>query len=443
MTTLHDRLADLADEAPTGGPVPDLWTRGRRVHRRRQAGTVIIAVVVLLVIGSLGASSWLKARPDPAPAGGSPALPDRIWMPSRWLPGTDDAGELGQLAAVQYAERSSWNETGEGVAGISATTGEYRFLDLPDASQNEVALAPDGRHVAYWYTGATRLSPNSASGPVVGVAVYDTTTGEVVRYAVPTDHGLMTGGVETLAWADDDRLVLSYAQYRGGDADSSNDRSSAANGPGILVWEPGSGRAPTLLRGIDGTVDSSTGDGEILLLDFPRMTWIDLDDPAHAVSFRGPNVLGVGDTAVDTSGTRLAGPLGNHNPAPISVLRIRPDGTTTPAREVPESGRTFAVRAWLDGGHVAADRRRIGSGIGPSALYDVDLRTGESAEILRFPDDTYGTRTLLATDLLEAPSVTRPAPPRPLDPRKVAALEASVIVLGLGAVLVWRRRVRA
>ena len=37
MTTLHDRLADLArDQAPTAPPAPELWVRGRRYHRRRR-----------------------------------------------------------------------------------------------------------------------------------------------------------------------------------------------------------------------------------------------------------------------------------------------------------------------------------------------------------------------------------------------------------------------
>ena len=38
MSTLHDRLADLAGEAPHPSADPDLWDRGRRYGRRRRVG---------------------------------------------------------------------------------------------------------------------------------------------------------------------------------------------------------------------------------------------------------------------------------------------------------------------------------------------------------------------------------------------------------------------
>ena len=51
MDTLHDRLAELAEDAPTGGPpAAELWARGKRAHRLR-AGAVAAA---LLVVGAIG-----------------------------------------------------------------------------------------------------------------------------------------------------------------------------------------------------------------------------------------------------------------------------------------------------------------------------------------------------------------------------------------------------
>lgn len=40
MTSLHDRLADLAEDAPVGAPTPDLWTAGVRRGRKVRAATV-------------------------------------------------------------------------------------------------------------------------------------------------------------------------------------------------------------------------------------------------------------------------------------------------------------------------------------------------------------------------------------------------------------------
>src|SRR4051812_40287554 len=51
MDTLRDRLAELADDAPTGGAPPaELWARGKRAHRLRSAGLA----AALLVIGAVG-----------------------------------------------------------------------------------------------------------------------------------------------------------------------------------------------------------------------------------------------------------------------------------------------------------------------------------------------------------------------------------------------------
>jgi hypothetical protein len=437
MTTLHDRLATLAEDAPPGGPVPDLWERGRRYHRQRRTGTVVMATAVVLGLLALGTLNWWRAQPEPAPANGTPALPQKIWMPSPFLPGTDDAGPLGQLAAVQSAERTGWGGTSSGIVGISATAGEYRFLDLPEASENVPALAPDGRHVAYWYTGETRQSPNSDSGPVVGVAVYDTTTGELVRHPVATDHGLW---IKSLVWADSARLVFRHMQYMGGDGGDEMLQSAGNQDSGLLVWEPGSGADPVRLSGIDGEVEDSTGEGQLLVDGGDDMAWVDLDDPGATVRFPRPNVVSVYSMAADTGGSRLAAPLGNRNPNTLSVVRFDADGTSN--RQIPDSERTFAAWAWLDEDHVAAVRR-VGSGYDASALMRVDVHTGESTEMLRFPPNTYGTQTQVATDLLGAPAAERPAPPQPLDPRVVAVAGITVVLGGLGALLLWRRRVRA
>lgn len=436
MTTLHDRLADLADDAPPGGPAPDLWDRGRRYHRQRRAGTAVIAAAVILGLVVLGTLDWWRARPEPMPANGTPALPQKIWMPSPWLPGTDEAGPLGPLAAVQSATRGSWTGDREGVVGISADSGAYRFLDLPDAvfpGFQRVALSPDGRHVAYWYAGQTAKSPNSASGPTVGVAIYDSTTGDVVRHAVPTDHGL---SAEDLVWADPDRLVFRYLQYRGGDADDEMAQSSAGDDSGLLAWSLDTGAVTRL--GLSDDVESSTGHGQ-LLVSGEHMTWLDLDHPERRRELDMPERGLMFIAAADDRGERIAWPAGNRNPSTVAAGRVQ--GGRVVSSEVPDSGQTFSVRAWLDRHHVAAVQRLSG-GIGPSALYSIDVRTGERTEILRYPLDTYGTTTLLASDLIGGPTAERPPPPTPLDPRKVAGGAVLLVLGGLAGLVMWRRRVR-
>lgn len=443
MTTLHERLADLAEHAPSGAPAPDLWDRGRRAARRQRLGTVAIVAVVILAVVALGTADWLRSRPALAPANGAPALPDRIWAPSRWLPGTDDAGELGQLAAVKFAERGGWTGSDEGVVGISATTGEYRFLDLPDRSSDAVALAPDGRHVAYWYTGETRQSPNSGSGPVVGVAVYDTTTGDVVHQPVETDHGLW---VEDLLWADADRLVFHYLQFRGGDGDDDMAQSSGDNESGLLVWLPGVDE-PTPIRVVGGgpEIEASTGHGQLLLDNAGPLVWFDLDDPDHWRSFGMSSRMGQHVSAVNDDGTLVASVLGSRSPNSISVARVR-HGEPEPAVPVPNTQRTFSVWQWLDRDHVAAvqyagskkSARRLG--FERFALFSVDVITGERQAMIRLPHNDVGASTVLATDLLDRPVVTRSEPPHPWDPRAVAAGEVLLLGGGLVALVLWRRR---
>ena len=438
MSTLHDRLADLADDAPPGGPVPGLWDRGRRYQRQRRTGTLVIAAAVVLALVGLGSLDWWRARPEPMPANGTPALPQKIWAPSPWLPGTDDAGPLGQLAAVQYASRGSWTGGRDGVVGISATGGTYRFLDLPDAVYPPiapVALSPDGRHVAYWYSGQTRLSPHSDDGPVVGVAVYDTATGDVARHPVPSDHGL---SAEDLAWVDADRVVLGYLHWRGGDADPVNDQSGAGDYSGLLLWDPSSGRPPAPLPGArPEDRDVQYAGGGRVLVEPDGVAVLDADTGRRTSLQLRPVPMLMYTMALDATGARVGWIGGNRNPNDIRSARVR-SGALTGA-VVPDSAHTFAVEAWLDDQHVAAVQR--GRGMDTSVLRSVDLETGDRTDIVRYPLGTYGRSTQLATDLLDVPSVARPEPPRPLSPRAVAGGAALVVLGGIGALLMWRRRV--
>ena len=57
MDTLHDRLAELAEDAPTGGaPAAELWASGKRAHRLRAAALA----ATLLVVGAVGTGIGIR-----------------------------------------------------------------------------------------------------------------------------------------------------------------------------------------------------------------------------------------------------------------------------------------------------------------------------------------------------------------------------------------------
>src|SRR6478735_11395339 len=188
VSTLHDRLVDLADDAPTGGALPGLWDRGRRIARRRRIGTAAIAAaacLALLVVAGLGWGSGRPASVAPAGSQRTPAMPDKLYEPSGWLGSFD--GAPGTLAAVFPTRREHLTASEPGIVGVSATTGRYGFIDLPDLAdiadrEGAMALSADGRRLAYWITGETTQSPRAADGdPITGFAVYDAVTGRTER----------------------------------------------------------------------------------------------------------------------------------------------------------------------------------------------------------------------------------------------------------------------
>ena len=216
MDTLHDRLSDLADDAPTGGaPAAELWTRGKRAHRLR-AGAL---AVTLLVVGAVGTGIGIRLadsagnRSDPAPAP-APA-PVVVALPIEYPVGQElpDLGDTpGPLAAI-------WLVPGVGggapeVVGLVAETGTFGTLPIdvwskmyfedPDAY---FALSPDGRRIAY-HTPAEEL------------VVRDLVSGQSYspRFKIkPRPEAEYT-------WVDATHLV--GHDVRGGEADG-------------WVWEPG------------------------------------------------------------------------------------------------------------------------------------------------------------------------------------------------------------
>jgi hypothetical protein len=59
MPTLHERFADLAEDAPQSPTPAGIWRDGRRRARARRVGT---AVVIAATVVGLGAIGGLAAR---------------------------------------------------------------------------------------------------------------------------------------------------------------------------------------------------------------------------------------------------------------------------------------------------------------------------------------------------------------------------------------------
>jgi hypothetical protein len=229
MDTLHDRLADLAEDAPTGGaPAAELWARGKRAHRLR-AGALAATLVVVGAVGTgIGArlADGDGTRSDIAPAGTVGVALPIDYPVGEELP---DLGVTpGPLAAI-------WLAPGVGggapeAVGLVAETG--RFGTLPIEVWSEMyfehpeayfALSPDGRRIAY-HTPAEEL------------VVRDLVSGETYS---PAFDGFKPRPEAEYTWVDATHLVGHVAP----DADpASTHRGSEADG---WVWEPGT--APKLV----------------------------------------------------------------------------------------------------------------------------------------------------------------------------------------------------
>ena len=154
MDALHDRLANVADDAPTGGvPAAELWARGKRAHRLR--ATALAAAV--LVVGTVGTGIGGRlADGDGHRSGHASAGTIGIALPIEYPVGEElpDLGNApGQLAAIWLAPRVGGGAPE--VVGLVAATGTFGTLpiDVSETYYSGVgayfALSPDGRTIAY------------------------------------------------------------------------------------------------------------------------------------------------------------------------------------------------------------------------------------------------------------------------------------------------------
>lgn len=222
MDTLRDRLAELADEAPTSGaPAAELWVRGKRAHRLRATALASMVLVVVAV----------GARLDVGPPDGEPTVllapgdTGGIALPIEYPVGEElpELGDTPGLLAAIWVDRVGGGAPA--LVGLVAETGKFGTLpidlpDHPDDPENPVpfpwvsfALSPDGRRIAY------------ERYPAGDLVVRDLVSGE--EYVAAFEFGHRGVG----RWVDATHLVGYVAV--GSDADA-------------WLWEPGT--APKLVN---------------------------------------------------------------------------------------------------------------------------------------------------------------------------------------------------
>ena len=196
MDTLHDRLAELADDAPTGGaPAAELWARGKRAHRLRAAALA----ATVLVVGAVGTGIGVRLadgdgnRSGPAPAG----TVDTIGLPIAYPVGEElpDLGNTpGPLAAIWMVPRKGGGAP-EAV-GLVAETGTFGTLPI-----NVPHDDPEGSDYM-----VVACRPTAAGSPNVRVPegkliVRDLVSGE--KYSPPSEFKTRDG----FNWVDATHLV--------------------------------------------------------------------------------------------------------------------------------------------------------------------------------------------------------------------------------------------
>jgi len=424
---LTNLLEELAREAPSGGEPPgQLWRRGRRVARTQRLGTITIAAVACVLLIALGSVTWQQRAVEVPPAddaGTSNYLPSRFHPPSPRLPGTDSVGPMGTLIATYAVPRKGWFGSTDGLVGVSASTGAYAFLDLPHAATTfllESALAPDGRHIAYWTTGTVPDPVPDREGETInGYAVYDTVTGEVVAQKPTTERGLGHG---ELIWFDTTHLGVEFGQMQ--DCCSSIDSRS-------MVFDLGSGRA----SGIGVTLDDASTNAVGSLIADSNSVVVKPDGsttPAHAPQ-SGGRVNGSQFDALSPDAKRAAAIVGNGVPGSVYIKDLNAEDF---GYGDPIPGTYAGVVSWLDETHLAALRRHGMDG--RVDLVSLDIEDG-SAEILSEYVDTAD----LALNLIGSPVKTQPAPPRPWSPWVPTIAAAVTLAAAVRGILVWRRRAQA
>lgn len=449
---LHQRLADLAGDAASPAPVDPagLWRTGKRRQRRRTAAAAVAACAVVMA-GISGAGLLVPSADlvgEPSATNTAPALPDRLYAPARWLESNDD-DPVGPFAVLAEDQNGGSSEM-KVYVGVSATTGEYRRIELPWVGEAEfgpmggaAVLSPSGRYIAYWTSADSRAGGRPA--------VYDTVTGRdrlsgwELEDAPEAPYGL---SLWDLRWLDDTRFYLQAGEIQGapGTEDASGSRITGAGwvfdlaekqGLAEQLEVPGAAKA--------GDVLASDGAGHLLVRAKGKGNGYLLVDPARPAEARAVKVVsGEGGTGGVVRASRdgrvaMATQSSEGNPV-LGVTQV--DGSHRLFETVP----AWDVYGWSDETHVVVGvTTPLDDNTSKAAIVEVDVTTGtstrrlEARPIVALPDSGLNPPQL-ATGLLGVPTVHRGEPDWPTDPRVFGALGAGALVLLLTALRIWRRR---
>ena len=424
-----DLLDRLAHGAPQGLVDPDVvWARGRR---RQWGSRLAVAAAAIVVAGMVGIGAAPVVRLVDAPVAGvapgsGTVLPDVVRQPGGWEPAFGSAP--GPLSAVGAGARSGWLSSAPALWGVSALTGESRFLDLPDLAEGDgFALSADGTRLAYWSsTGSPGPADDGGSGlPVAGgITVLDLTSGAEVRWDPGSRFGVWTGG---LAWAG------GTLWFESGDLLDS-DRNSARTA--TYAWTPGQppraladgvlGRADmngSVGTDADGFVVGSgstvkwvrrvTASGDVTRIDLVLDGAVSSPVLAPgglrvaAIRQRSLNYSDASDHALlvgDVDGGQVAlGPVAGVEAQQVLGWR---------------SDRQVAVSSWDQEGQLAH-------------VSAVDVTSGRSEHLV----DVAGALPRFAADAWSGDVVAAPRAPFAPDPRLAAAFSAVLLAFGVS---VWR-----
>jgi len=245
--------------------------------------------------------------------------------------------------------------------GVSATTGDYRFIDLPGRAYAEhggvdyIELSPRGRQIAYRIGGPERVD---------GFASLDTATGKVTTERVPSRFGL---SAQVITWVSEQTLLVRYA--------TSQRREEGGLEPGrarYYRWTPGGPLRPT---------ERSNS---------IKVAW-QLD--------------GVLNTEVNPEGTRAAG----HHGAGPALHVVVADSLRPPvrARRLRIGVPVWQILRWADESHLLL---RAGRRPDRVSVYRVNVDTGAKKLLVREDVARYHPPPRYASALWSRPTAARPLP---------------------------------
>lgn len=439
---LRERLGDLADQVPTTPPPPDLWDRGRRYGRRRTLTQVAVASCCLVLLAVSGNMAWRGlSKPDLAPTQSETSghLPDRIFTPSPWLPGTNDAGPPGRLAVIHPSKRlvaEGWTGSREyiGIVGVSATDGSSRFLDLPTSTDErapseyvQVALSPDGTKVGF-----ARLDGVDAEGfPVLtGWGVYDAITGEVQELEDPEAPEPTGTDVFEIEFTGDSRYLATVYSRKEPETSLTDELVvwDAETGERIVAEEPGKYWLPTMGSAPTGVVWSR---GRTVYTFDPttrRRTTIDLPHEVTDLSYApGSGALAY---IADTDGSAKT----------VGTLSLFGGDSGADLERIDLPFEPWEILGWQGPARVV-----VGDGNGHVASVTLSRRQGTPLSLAWHDNGDFISSRNVASDLWAKDLVDGVRPADAEDPRRAKIWAASTVlvaggVTAAGVVILLRRR---